>query len=66
MNYDYAGKYLIEGSFRYDGSSAFAKGHRWGFFPSVSIGWRISEESFIKNVDALSFVDNIKIRASYG
>lgn len=66
VNYDYAGKYLIEGSFRYDGSSAFAKGHRWGFFPSVSIGWRISEESFIKNVDALSFVDNIKIRASYG
>lgn len=66
VNYDYAGKYLIEGSFRYDGSSAFAKGHRWGFFPSVSAGWRISEESFIKNEDALSFIDNIKIRASYG
>lgn len=66
VNYGYAGKYLVEGSFRYDGSSAFAKGHRWGFFPSVSAGWRISEEAFIKNVDALSFINNMKIRASYG
>ncbi|MFT4222219.1 SusC/RagA family TonB-linked outer membrane protein [Dysgonomonas sp.] len=66
INYDYAGKYLLEGSFRYDGSSAFAKKHRWGFFPSVSLGWRLSEEGFIKNNNSLSFIDNIKVRASYG
>ena len=48
VNYDYQSKYLAEVSFRYDGSSKFAKGHRWGFFPSASVGYRISEESFIK------------------
>lgn len=66
LNYDYASKYLLEASFRYDGSSKFAKGHRWGFFPSVSAGYRISEENFIKDTDALSFLTNWKIRASYG
>lgn len=64
FNYDYAGKYMAEFSFRYDGSSRFPKDNKWGFFPSVSAGWRISEESFIK--DNLTFVDNLKIRASYG
>lgn len=64
VNYDYAGKYLVEYSFRYDGSSRFPKDKRWGFFPNYQLGWRISEESFIK--DNLSFVDNIKIRATYG
>lgn len=66
LNYDYAGKYLIEASFRYDGSSAFSSRYQWGFFPSVSAGWRLSEEGFIRNNPSLSFIDNLKIRASYG
>lgn len=66
LNYDYAGKYILEASFRYDGSSAFAPEKRWGFFPSVSVGWRLSEENFIKNNPSLSFIDNLKIRASFG
>lgn len=64
FNYDYKGKYLAEFLFRYDGSSKFPVNKRWGFFPSASIGWRMSEESFIK--DNISFIDNLKIRASYG
>ncbi len=63
-NYDYKGRYLVEVSGRYDGTSRFAKGHRWGFFPSASIGWRISEEPFFKTVR--SWWDNLKIRLSYG
>lgn len=66
FNYDYAGKYLAEFSFRYDGSSNFPAGNRWGFFPAVSAGWRISEEAFIKGNDKLSFIENLKVRASYG
>ena len=66
INYDYQSKYLAEVSFRYDGSSKFAKGHRWGFFPSASVGYRISEEKFIKELDELSFITNWKLRASYG
>lgn len=64
LNYDYAGKYLLEAGAREDGSSYFAPTTRYGFFPYASAGWRISEEPFIKN--NLKFVDNIKIRASYG
>ncbi len=64
VNYAYAGKYLAEVSFRYDGSYKFAPGQRWGFFPALSLGWRVSEESFFK--DALPFVENLKIRGSYG
>lgn len=66
FNYDYASKYLLEFSFRYDGSSKFKKEKRWVFFPAVSGGWRISEESFIKNNPSLSFVNNLKMRASWG
>lgn len=66
LNYNYAGKYLVEASFRYDGTSAFAPKYQWGFFPSASLGWRISEENFIKNNPNLAFIDNIKIRASIG
>lgn len=66
LNYSFADRYLVEGQFRYDGSSRFAKGHRWGFFPSGSVGWRISEEPFFKSVSALSFIDQFKLRASYG
>ncbi|CAL1518902.1 TonB-dependent receptor [Chitinophaga sp. MM2321] len=63
FNYDYAGKYLAEASFRYDGSSRFAQGHRWGFFPSLSAGWRISEENFLKQHPVIS---NLKLRGSWG
>jgi TonB-linked SusC/RagA family outer membrane protein len=62
--YDYSGKYLIDFRFRYDGSSRFPEGKRWGFFPSVSAGWRMSEESFIK--DNVLVISNLKLRASYG
>ncbi len=62
--YDYKGKYLFEASGRYDGSYYFAPNNRFGFFPAFSAGWRLSEEEFIKkNFD---WLDNLKIRASYG
>ena len=64
INYDYKGRYLFETSARYDGSSRFASGHKWGFFPSASVGWRISEEPFFAPLK--SKVNNLKIRASYG
>ena len=64
VNYDYAGKYLFEVSGRYDGTSRFAYGHRWGFFPSVSAGWRISEEKFFEPVKG--WFNNLKIRYSFG
>ncbi len=64
FNYDYKGKYLAEFSFRYDGSSKFPSSNRWGFFPAASVGWRLSEEPFIKN--NASFIDNLKLRVSYG
>ncbi len=62
--YNYKNKYLVQANMRYDGSSRFAKGNRWGFFPSVSAGWVISEEPFFKNnVPTVSF---LKLRAAYG
>jgi TonB-linked SusC/RagA family outer membrane protein len=64
LNYEYGGKYLFEFAFRYDGSSKFPKGKQWGFFPSLSLGYRISEEAFIK--DNISFLDNLKIRGTWG
>ena len=64
LNYDYKGRYLLEVSARYDGTSRFAEGHRWGFFPSVSAGWRISEEPFFE--EARQVVNNLKLRGSYG
>ena len=64
VNYDYKGRYLFEASARYDGTSRFAAGSRWGLFPSGSIGWRISEEPFF--APAKKVVNNLKLRASYG
>ena len=64
LNYDYKGKYFVELNSRNDASSKFPKETRWGFFPSASIGWRISEEAFIK--DNLTYINNLKIRASRG
>lgn len=65
-NYDYKGRYIAEFQFRYDGSSRFAKGNQWGFFPSASAAWRISEEPFFQSISAFSFVDQLKFRGSYG
>ena len=64
INYDYDGKYLVEFSGRYDGSSRFSSKDRWGFFPSASVGWRLSEESFLSS--ARSWLSNLKVRYSYG
>jgi TonB-linked SusC/RagA family outer membrane protein len=64
FNYDYAGKYIAEFSFRYDGSSKFPKGQQWGFFPSALLAYRISEEAFIK--DNIPFLQNLKIRGTWG
>lgn len=63
VNYGFKDKYLFEANVRTDGSSRFAKGNKWGVFPSFSAAWRISEEGFMKN---LGFVDNLKLRASWG
>ena len=64
INYDYKGKYLLDVALRADASSRFPAASRWGFFPSVSAGWRISEEGFIKN--NAPWITNLKIRASWG
>ncbi len=64
VNYDYMGKYLFEVSGRYDGTSRFPRGQRWGFFPSASVGWRVSEEGFFKPVKG--WWNNFKVRYSYG
>jgi iron complex outermembrane receptor protein len=63
LNYAYAGKYLFQATVRRDGSSAFGKNNRWATFPSVSLAWRLSEESFIKD---LGVFDDLKLRAGYG
>ncbi len=63
LTYAYQGKYLASASFRADGSSKFAPGNQWGTFPAGSIGWRVSEESFMKQYEWLS---NLKLRASLG
>lgn len=64
VNYDYAGKYMIEGTWRRDGSSKLVKEQRWQNFFGVSGGWRISEENFIKN--NITWLDNLKVRGSWG
>lgn len=63
VNYDYAGKYLLEGSWRHDGSSRLVKNNRWQDFFGASVGWRVSEEEFVKDID---WLNNLKLRASWG
>ncbi len=63
VNYNFQEKYLAEFLWRYDGSYMFPKDSRWGFFPGILVGWRISEENFMKQ---FSFIDNLKLRGSYG
>jgi TonB-linked SusC/RagA family outer membrane protein len=64
VNYALKDRYLFEVNGRYDGSSKFPKNDRFGFFPSVSVGWRVSEENFMKNIN--SIINNLKIRGSWG
>ena len=64
VNYDFAGRYLFEANLRADASSRFADGHRWGYFPSFSAGWRVSEEAFMEGTK--SWLSNLKIRGSWG
>ena len=63
VSYDYAGKYMFTASLRHEGSSKFGADNKWGNFPAVSAGWRISEEAFLKNV---KWVNDLKLRADYG
>ena len=63
INYTYADKYMLTATLRADASSRFSKDNRWGYFPSVALGWRISEENFLKNNKVVS---NLKLRLSYG
>ena len=64
FTYDYMGKYLVELTGRYDGNYLYAPGHRWGFFPAYSLGWRVSEEPFFKNT--FPWINNFKLRWSDG
>lgn len=64
LNYDYKSRYLVELDARYDGSSRFAKGNRWGFFPSLSLGWNITQEAFMEPIT--NVLSHLKIRASIG
>ncbi len=64
FNYDFKGKYLMEMNGRYDGTSKFPKDSRFAFFPSLSLGWRISQESFMEGVQ--NVLNDLKLRASYG
>lgn len=66
LQYNYKERYLSEITMRYDGSSRFPKDSRFAFFPSAALGWRISEESFIKDNEKLSFISNLKLKASVG
>lgn len=63
VNYNYADRYLLSLTMRYDGSSRFGRNNRYGTFPSVSAGWRINEEKFLKDI---TWMDNLKLRASWG
>lgn len=63
VSYDFEGKYLFTASLRHEGSSKFGQNHKWGDFPAVSAGWRISQESFMQDID---WINDLKIRADYG
>ncbi|OQP52632.1 hypothetical protein A4H97_25260 [Niastella yeongjuensis] len=65
-NYDYAGKYYLTFTSRYDGSSNFASNHKWGFFPSVGAKWRLSQENFFQDFNKKGIIDNLDFRFSYG
>lgn len=64
LSYNYAGRYMATASLRYEGSSRFGANHKWGYFPAASLGWRISQESFMESTR--SWLDDLKLRADYG
>ena len=64
LNYDYKSKYIASATFRADGSSKFADGNQWGYFPSAAVAWRISAENFMENTQ--NWLDDLKLRFSYG
>ncbi|MGV3588384.1 MAG: SusC/RagA family TonB-linked outer membrane protein [Adhaeribacter sp.] len=66
LNYSFADKYLLEFNARYDGSSRYLPSRRYGFFPSASVGWRFTQEEFFANTGALSWLNEGKLRVSYG
>jgi len=66
VQYSYQGRYMASAAIRADGSSRFGKNNRWGYFPSASAAWRISDESFFRETKALGIVDDLKLRVSYG
>ena len=66
LNYSFDDRYTVTGTFRTDGSSRFGVNNRWGYFPSASLAWRVSGEDFFTKAKFLSFVDDLKIRTSYG
>ncbi|MDE7032983.1 MAG: TonB-dependent receptor [Muribaculaceae bacterium] len=63
VSYDYDGKYLFTASLRHEGSSKFGEKHKWGNFPAISAGWRISQEEFMRDID---WINDLKIRGDYG
>lgn len=63
VSYDYKNRYLMTASLRYEGSSRFGDDNKWGYFPAVSAGWRISEEAFMKDIE---WIDDLKVRGDYG
>lgn len=66
LRYNYDEKYLLESTLRYDGSSRFPDNQKYGFFPSIATGWRISEENFIRENAQLEWINNLKLKASWG
>ena len=64
LNYDYKGKYLASATFRADGSSKFAQGNQWGYFPSAALAWRVSDENFMGAISR--WLSDLKLRASFG
>ena len=64
INYSYLGRYLFTATYRADGSSKFAEGHKWGYFPSMAVAWRFSDEGFVK--ERIPFLNEGKLRYSYG
>ncbi len=66
LKYDYNYKYIVEFNGRYDGNDNFATGHKWGFFPSASLAWNVTEEGFMQDLKERNILNNFKIRASFG
>lgn len=63
LNYSFNSKYMLTATMRADGSSRFGANHKWGYFPSAALGWRVSEEAFMKDI---KWIDNLKVRIGYG